>query len=152
MSTVNGIGTFHHGYGDPRADGSFIATNYVVVFFMPLIPLASARLRHHGLDDDLGLGPVASGRAELEVVERLPLQWPQIARTYLKCWLLVPLLLLWPMVLLIGVAGIMSATAGKDATSALMNQVAPVVAVVNAANFIGMAWYLLRRARRVGLR
>ena len=63
MSTVNGIGTFHYGYGEPRADGSFVATSYVVVFFMPLIPLGSARLRHHGLDDDLRLGPGAAGPA-----------------------------------------------------------------------------------------
>jgi hypothetical protein len=147
MSTLNGFGTFYYGHEDARNDGSFVTTRYLVAAMLPIVPLGTERVVLHGLHDTL-----TKGRAEYETIEQLPMRWRQVGRTYLKCWLLVPLLLVWPLLLLAGFAGIVHAIAGKETTSSMMNTIAPVWSGVFAIYFIGMLWYLIRRARRTGLR
>lgn len=44
MSTFNGIGTKLYGKTDVEADGSYIATKWVVVVYIPIIPLESIRI------------------------------------------------------------------------------------------------------------
>ncbi|MGE0870301.1 MAG: hypothetical protein AB7P03_17175 [Kofleriaceae bacterium] len=147
MSTFNGFGTFYYGKDDSRDDGSYVATRYVVAMMLPIIPLATVRMRMLGINDTL-----TRGRATVEILEELPIRWRQVRRTYLRCWLLVPLLLLWPMMMLTGFAGICFAIAGKETTSRYMESLSPGFGVVCAINFIALATYLIWRARRVGLR
>jgi hypothetical protein len=46
--TVNGIGTKYYGKSEPQPDGSFITTEWFVVFDVPLIPLKSQRVTYLG--------------------------------------------------------------------------------------------------------
>jgi len=48
--TLNGIGTKLYGKRNFRPDGSFVATLWVVLFWIPLIPLKSVRVRDAGID------------------------------------------------------------------------------------------------------
>jgi hypothetical protein len=43
-SSINGCGTKYHGKAEPKQDGSYIATLWIVFIFIPLIPLGSQRL------------------------------------------------------------------------------------------------------------
>jgi len=43
-STTNGIGTTYYGKRDFRTDGSWLTTEWVVVFFIPLLPISSRRI------------------------------------------------------------------------------------------------------------
>ena len=146
MGTLNGFGTFYYGNDDARADGSFVTTRYLVAAMLPVIPLGTERVKLHGLDDTL-----LAGRAQYEVLEQLPMRWNQVGRTYLRAWLLVPLLLVWPFVLLMAFAGLLHLATSTETTSRVMSTVAPVFGVVFAVYFIGTLWYLIRRARRTGL-
>ena len=153
MGTFNGIGTFRYGKDDARDDGSYVATEFAVFLMLPVFPIVTERLRLIAIEDRVSLtGGRGVGTTRYEIVERLPLRWSQIGRTYARCWLLVPLVLLWPLLLLILSGFLANVIAGKDAASRFMSTVAPVVAVVAAVYIIAMATYLLYRARRVGLR
>jgi hypothetical protein len=46
--TLNGFGTKLYGRRNPAADGSFLTTKWVVLFWIPLIPLKSLRVKYVG--------------------------------------------------------------------------------------------------------
>jgi hypothetical protein len=49
--TFNGFGTKIYGKRNPRADGSFLTTKWVVLFWIPFIPLRSLRVKYIGPGD-----------------------------------------------------------------------------------------------------
>ena len=131
MSTVNGIGTFYYGDDDRRRDGSQIATLFAVVFFMPLIPLGTHRIRKSA---------IRGGSMTIQRIERLPLRWDQVLRTYLKCWLLTPLILAAPLLLILLLGKVNPAFVTKSSLERFL--------FVWIIYIIGMATYLLGRVRR----
>jgi len=44
MSTFNGIGTMYYGHADPLPDGTYTATEWFVIFWVPIFPIGSYRL------------------------------------------------------------------------------------------------------------
>jgi hypothetical protein len=46
--TFNGIGTTFYGEREFRADGSYLTTEWIVFFYVPLIPIRSLRARYEG--------------------------------------------------------------------------------------------------------
>jgi len=48
MSTFNGIGTKFYGSTDYGTDGSYVTTNWVVIFYLPIIPIESFRVLEEG--------------------------------------------------------------------------------------------------------
>jgi hypothetical protein len=80
----HGTGTFYYGAADKRPDGSQVATLFVILFFLPLLPLGTHRIRK---------SDIKGGRMTIQRLERLLLRWSQILLTYLKCWVLLPGLL-----------------------------------------------------------
>jgi hypothetical protein len=42
--TINGCGTTFYGSADPHPDGSYVVTTWVVLAYIPLIPLGSMRV------------------------------------------------------------------------------------------------------------
>ena len=44
MSTFNGIGTKFYGATDYASDGSYVTTNWFVIFYLPIIPIESLRV------------------------------------------------------------------------------------------------------------
>ena len=48
MSTFNGIGTKFYGSTDYASDGSYVTTNWFVIFYLPIIPIESLRIIEEG--------------------------------------------------------------------------------------------------------
>lgn len=75
---INGVGTTFYGRSDKQADGSYIATEWVVLVYLPIIPIRSFRMR-----------PVSGGTylvvyaSQKYVAESVPLHWKQIRNMYL---------------------------------------------------------------------
>lgn len=46
-SSFNGIGTKYYGRADPSDSGSYTATEWIVVFWIPIFPLRSWRVGSH---------------------------------------------------------------------------------------------------------
>ncbi len=44
MSTFNGFGSMYYGHSNSLPDGSYIATEWIVAFWIPIFPIASFRL------------------------------------------------------------------------------------------------------------
>ncbi|MDR1792608.1 MAG: hypothetical protein LBR36_04100 [Bacteroidales bacterium] len=44
MFSFNGFGTTLYGHADKRSDGSYVATKWIIIFFVPIIPLGSYRI------------------------------------------------------------------------------------------------------------
>jgi hypothetical protein len=43
--SVNGVGTTFYGNAQEEPDGSYVVTEWVVLFFVPILPLGSKRVR-----------------------------------------------------------------------------------------------------------
>lgn len=43
--SVNGIGTTFYGKAQEGSDGSYVVTEWIVMFFIPILPLGSKRVR-----------------------------------------------------------------------------------------------------------
>jgi hypothetical protein len=76
--TFNGIGTTYHGRSDKGPDGSYIATEWFVVAYIPVIPIRSFRMR-----------PVSGGTfaivysSQKYEIEPVPFHWKQVRNMYL---------------------------------------------------------------------
>jgi hypothetical protein len=132
VGTVNGIGTFYYGSDARRGDGSQVATLFFVLFFLPIVPIRTRRIRKTA---------ISGARMKVEELESLPLRWRQVLLTYVKCWVLMPIAILAPYIVLVllGRHGI----ARPDQNSAVR-----VVLEWGWIYTIGMAAYFLGRARR----
>lgn len=106
MVSINGIGTGYRGWRHAE-DGTATATLWITVVFLPVLPLRRYRLRsrtdfdaerfpRNPLVVAAALGGGLQWSDPVEIQERLPLAWKEIGGTYLWCYLLIPLLCLWP--------------------------------------------------------
>lgn len=77
--TFNGIGTAYYGECDFRPDGSYVTTEWVSLFYLPLFPLRSVRLMRHRKGD---VDSVAFSSKSVIFVERIPLHWRQVLMLY----------------------------------------------------------------------
>ena len=76
--SLYGVGTMLYGRDDKRPDGSYIATKWIVFFFLPIYPLASFRIRR--ISDAYTIG---NGRSSSHYAEPVSLNKGQIFATYL---------------------------------------------------------------------
>lgn len=77
---LNGFGTAFCGQCDFRPDGSFITTKWITAAYVPIIPLRSFRLvRAASRDENL----VFYRSEGYNILEKLPVRWPQVFRIYL---------------------------------------------------------------------
>ena len=84
--TFNGIGTTFYGQCDWRPDGSFRTTRWFVVFWIPLFPLMSHRLRRNWRADKRVFFGYSTG---YYLMENHPIDFNQVLRTYLFAIFLV---------------------------------------------------------------
>jgi hypothetical protein len=90
--TFSGIGTHFYGKRDFREDGSYITTEWFVVFYVPLIPVRSLRLKYQGTDDlKWQFGVMSSNTRYAVHSSDLPADWRQVLYTYAY----VALLFVW---------------------------------------------------------
>jgi hypothetical protein len=115
MGTINGCGTMFYGWRHNKEDST--ATKWFTLFYIPIIPLGRSRLR--ALTDfekekffsspgALAAAIVGYGsRTDLyQIKERLPLDGLSVLLTYLKAYLLLPLLVAWPILLMVAIRGV----------------------------------------------
>ncbi len=76
-SSFNGFGSMYYGRRDMLPDGSYITTEWTTVAYIPLIPLASHRVR------PTGKGSYSFFYDSTEyMVQRVPLNWAQVRNVY----------------------------------------------------------------------
>lgn len=79
-ANVCGWGTSLYGKRDFRKDGSYITTEWVILAFIPIIPMKSLRVIHLGSETSVGLG--VNWESKHKVIEILPVNRKQMAFTY----------------------------------------------------------------------
>src|SRR5271155_2438833 len=89
--TFNGCGTLFYGERDRAEDGSYIATEWITFFYLPLLPIRSYRVLPVGIGTNLL--PVHKSQSYQAV--RVPLCWPQVRNVYLG-FLAIILFFCWP--------------------------------------------------------
>lgn len=77
-NTFNGIGTTFYGQCAFEQDGSYITTKWFVLGYLPCVPLGSLRVQQ--LESE-GI-PFLSRSTGYSVIEKLPIHWPQVLRTW----------------------------------------------------------------------
>jgi len=81
-SSINGFGTTYYGQGSFERDGSYVTTQWVIAGTVPLIPLASFRVKAAGR---------GFSRQAMYIVEALGVDGWQALRTYAYVYLCVPI-------------------------------------------------------------
>jgi hypothetical protein len=76
--TYNGIGTKFYGQRDVKADGSYIATEWIVFIHIPILPIGSFRVWPTGESSNWILYSSTQYRSQ-----KVPLCWPHIRKVYL---------------------------------------------------------------------
>ncbi len=76
--TLNGCGTKYYGKREMLSDGSYITIEWIVIAYMPLIPIGSFRVQPTGESSYYIIGMSSE-----YLVQRVPLHWKQIRKTYL---------------------------------------------------------------------
>jgi len=75
--TINGFGVKYYGKADLWPDGTFVQTKWIVVLFVPLIPLGSYRVLSERRAIS-GWGEVGKEFSQIKV----PLHWRQVFTAY----------------------------------------------------------------------
>jgi hypothetical protein len=100
MSTLNGFGTMRYDWSH-QADGTAEATLWFVLGFLPIVPLKRQRLRIISADPktptaaDIGLSAIGFTQAfgtEFEVIGSTPLRLWGVLRTYVRGFVVTPVL------------------------------------------------------------
>ncbi len=81
--SINGIGTTYYGKREEAADSSYGTTLWIILLFMPLLPIASYRV--------VETSESAMFSREY-LIRRIPLCWPQVLNTYL---VVASIILVW---------------------------------------------------------
>lgn len=121
MGTMNGFGTQFYDW-EYLDNGQAEATSWLVAAFFPIIPLRRVRLRVHTSGQKPSFFSLKSGGSfqitydELKTVPNTP---GRIVRTYLKGWLLTPLVLLAPLLVMTALSRILPREAGGGPNAAL---------------------------------
>lgn len=74
--TLNGCGTKYYGRRDMAPDGSYVTTEWIVLAYVPLIPVGSFQVLPQGSSYYI------VGRSTQYLVRRVSLNWKQIRNTY----------------------------------------------------------------------
>ncbi|MFA6554277.1 MAG: hypothetical protein WCS89_02100 [Candidatus Paceibacterota bacterium] len=91
MSSFNGIGTIYYGASNKKPDGSYVATEWFIIFFLPIIPLDSYRL-WEGKTDRFFLGFYNSSKTQYQK-QKVNLDRAHVFKTYFYLYLAIPFIL-----------------------------------------------------------
>lgn len=75
--TLNGIGTKYYGRREAGPDGSYVTTEWIVLIYLPLIPIGSFRVCPTGKSTN-----AIVYNSQQFMVKRVPFNWPQIRNIY----------------------------------------------------------------------
>lgn len=155
MFTIAGFGTMYYGWQHYK-DGVSTATKWLVVSWIPLIPLSRYCLKVHTDFKDrrflahVGPSPffpfAISFVDEYQVLERIPLCVREIIRTYFRTFVLGPPLVLWPWLLIWGFYYLIQQNPSWKSCVWPFYVIVGLVAVM-FGNTIAVAQVAIRRAR-----
>jgi hypothetical protein len=80
--TFNGIGTTFYGSADRRADGSYVTTEWFVLFYLPVIPIRSVRVVKEEKGSSVYVVVFSHNETKL-LLQPAPFHWRQVLRTFL---------------------------------------------------------------------
>jgi hypothetical protein len=86
-STINGIGTKFYGCREKGPDGSYITTEWVVILYIPILPIQSLRVLPGATESRFGF-PLSSSQRFM--TRSVPLNWRQVLYVYLAVYLIPP--------------------------------------------------------------
>ena len=92
MSTLNGIGTTLLGISPQNEQSEATATRWFTFFYLPIVPLKRYTVRFL---------PHKGSGFSYYILANEPLNWREVVLTYLYGWLLMPLLIFWPIPLVV---------------------------------------------------
>jgi hypothetical protein len=95
MSTINGLGTLYYGWSH-HSDETSHATKWFVVAFFPIIPIRRDHLR---VLDPPADAPRRAWQSHFELISRDSLSLGNVLKTYFKAYIIVPIVLLAPVLL-----------------------------------------------------
>ena len=94
MFSINGIGTSLYGKSEVESDGSYVATKWFIVLFLPLFPLGSYRAqRGETTSSATALVGLPGASTQYKMV-RVPLNRKQVVQIYLAVYGLLAVLAL----------------------------------------------------------
>jgi hypothetical protein len=145
MSTWKGCGTTYYGWTHEE-NGTATATNWVVALMFPIVPLQRVRLRILSPDDDRFFSLRLIDHYEvLEVLDR---DYRSILLTFVRAYVLFPLALILPWVLLFVVRIVARSLGYNDGElRSMMNSIMPVFGGLNVVYLIGLGLFVVRRSR-----
>jgi hypothetical protein len=89
MSTFNGIGTKLYGSMEHGPDGSYITTKWIVIFYLPIIPIGSYRVIEEGSSNYI----IYNSQQYRSM--KVPLHKKQIIKTYGWVYGILGIIILW---------------------------------------------------------
>ncbi len=104
MSTHHGFGTMFYDW-EHFPEGDSEATKWLVAGFFPIIPLGRVQLQVHTSGEKPSFFSLSLGSFDIsyDVLEEVPTTFFRIMRTYVKGWILTPVVLLAPMFILVAI-------------------------------------------------
>ncbi len=118
MSTVNGFGTQYFDW-EHLSDGTSNATNWIVAGFFPIMPLGRYHVQVHTSGEKTSFFSLSSGSFQVsyDTLEKIPMNFARILRTYAKGWLLMPFVLLAPFMIPVALIRVLGGPQGGGMTS-----------------------------------
>lgn len=92
MSTINGIGTKFYGISELDSEGYVTATDWVTFLFLPIVPLGRVKLKRE---------VTRPYTFQYSILHYEKLQLKEVLITYLYGRVIMPLLIVWPFMLII---------------------------------------------------
>lgn len=82
MSTFNGCGTKFYGQRDFEPDGTYVTTEWLVLLYIPIIPISSLRVAYTGPGEQRWYGIYSSSSHNYAIYKRTFPNWKQVLFTY----------------------------------------------------------------------
>jgi len=92
MSTINGIGTRFYGFTKPDRDGNCKVTKWIAFMYLPFVPLKTMTIKREVTKPHI---------FQFNVVKYEKMKYTDVLMTYFCSWIIMPLLIGWPMILCI---------------------------------------------------
>jgi hypothetical protein len=80
-TAIQGSGTGLFGQQGFKADGSYLTTLFFSLFWLPILPLETLRVRKVGGHSSF-LGPFHRSGTRYEILDRCPVRWDQVIRVW----------------------------------------------------------------------
>ena len=134
------------------------ATKWLAVFYIPLGPLGRYRLK---VLTDFGrertrvratpVGVLVSQENRFDIVERTALSWSEILKTYAKTFVGLPILMVGPYLVLLGVTALLPLIPGlqipKGAMPQWVSTLLLVGSIMSLGNFLWWPIWAIRKSR-----